>query len=189
MISRFFLHKPEGDNEGSVASCAVFSECFWKRWKQEYLQTQKYGRKWQRDQIILKNGDIVLFRDPESQRHNWPLVIVENAIQGKDGRICRVQIRASRNGVSKTYRRLVTVWVMETLEQLPKFCFCLHIVSRIRLNMLMPSFICVVLKQLITRFLWMFVYFHIFLRFHELAYYAYLVSTFLCFSFFPKRSY
>ena len=107
---QFFLHKPEGDNEGSVASCAVFSECFWKRWKQEYLQTQKSGRKWQRDQISLKNGDIVLLRDPESQRHNWPLVIVENAIPGKDGgrRVRKVQIRASGNGVSKTYRRPVT---------------------------------------------------------------------------------
>ena len=61
-------------------------------------------------QISLKNGDIVLLRDPESQRHNWPLVIVENAIPGKDGgrRVRKVQIRASGNGVSKTYRRPVT---------------------------------------------------------------------------------
>ena len=108
---QFFLHKPEGDNEGLVESCAVFSECFWKRWKQEYLQTQKSGRKWQRDQISLKNGDAVLLRDPKSHRNKWHLGIVENATPEKDGgrRVRKVQIRTSRNGVSKTYRRPVTV--------------------------------------------------------------------------------
>ena len=36
----------------------------------------------------LKNGHIVLLRDPESHRNNWPLGMLGNAVPGKDGRVC-----------------------------------------------------------------------------------------------------
>ena len=55
----------------------------------------------------------MLLRDPKSHRNKWQLGIVENATPEKDGRrrVRKVQIRASRNGMSKTYRRPMTEFV------------------------------------------------------------------------------
>lgn len=60
------------------------AERFWNRWKQKYLHTLQPRRKWQYDQTYLNPGVIVLLKDPEKHRNNWPLGMVENAICGKD---------------------------------------------------------------------------------------------------------
>lgn len=88
------------------------AERFWNHWKQEYLHPLQPRRKWQYDQTNLNPGDIVLLKDPESHRNNWPLGMVENAICAKDGRVRKAEVRITKNGLSKIYTRPMTELVL-----------------------------------------------------------------------------
>lgn len=88
------------------------AERFWNRWKQKYLHTLQPRRKWQYDQTDLNPGVIVLLKDPEKHRHNWPFGMVENAICGKDDRVRKAEVRITKNGMSKIYTRPVTQLVL-----------------------------------------------------------------------------
>lgn len=83
------------------------AERFWNRWKQKYLHTLQPRRKWQYDQTYLNPGVIVLLKDPEKHRNNWPLGMVENAICGKDD-----HLRKTRMACQKIYTRPVTQLVL-----------------------------------------------------------------------------
>lgn len=88
------------------------AERFWNHRKQEYLHPLQPRRKWQYDQTNLNPGNIVLLKDPESHRNNWPLGMVENAICGKDGRVRKAEVRITKNGLSKIYTRPMTELVL-----------------------------------------------------------------------------
>ena len=69
------------------------SNCFWKRWKGEYLSSIQSRKKWQRDDRNLQEGDIVLMRDKTLDRNDWPMGVVEKAFRSDDARVRKVEIR------------------------------------------------------------------------------------------------
>ena len=47
----------------------------------EYLQNLKTRRKWQHDRPNIKDGDLVLMKETDYVRNEWPLGLVVNAIK------------------------------------------------------------------------------------------------------------
>ena len=46
---------------------------FWKRWRRDYLSTLQGCRKWTDERPNVKVGDVVLLKDSQSRRNEWPV--------------------------------------------------------------------------------------------------------------------
>lgn len=83
----------------------ALADMFWTRWKQEYIPTLQTRRKWQHEERNLKAGDIVLLKDDQSCRNDWPIGLVINAIKSDDGNVRKAEIRVIREGKANVYTR------------------------------------------------------------------------------------
>ena len=61
--------------------------------------------KWKKEQQNLVVGDMVLMKDEQAHRKNWPLGKVDDAVRGKDGRVRKVTVLTSKDGQRKMYKR------------------------------------------------------------------------------------
>nr|XP_049576325.1 uncharacterized protein LOC125968877 [Syngnathus scovelli] len=84
------------------------ADCFWKRWKREYLATLQARRKWKVEKPNVKEGDIVLLKDNQAKRNEWPLGTVVKAIPSHDSRVRKVEVKIVQHGSVKTYTRPIT---------------------------------------------------------------------------------
>ncbi|KAJ8010154.1 hypothetical protein DPEC_G00072030 [Dallia pectoralis] len=87
----------------------VLADVFWKRWRQEYLVLIQPRRKWHADKPNLSEGDVVLLRDTQVRRNEWPVGVVVNAIPSK---VCKVDVRVNRQGTQREYSRPVSEVVL-----------------------------------------------------------------------------
>lgn len=94
----------------------ALADQFWRRWRQEYLPTLQKRQKWTVSQRNLQIGDLVLLKDKQVTRNSWPMARVTATFPGKDGRVRKVEVKASEQGEVKTFLRPVT----ETILLLPK---------------------------------------------------------------------
>lgn len=79
------------------------ANCFWKRWKGEYLSSIQERRKWHEDRRNLQEGDVVLLRDKSVYRNEWPIGVVEKAIPSGDDRVRKIEVRVGTD--RKVYSR------------------------------------------------------------------------------------
>lgn len=75
---------------------------FWSRWHKEYLQTLQKRVKWSQEQTPLKVGDVVLVKDLEIPRNNWPLARITRVFPSHDDRVRKVEVCVVKNG-NKTF--------------------------------------------------------------------------------------
>ncbi|KAI3376793.1 hypothetical protein L3Q82_000384 [Scortum barcoo] len=59
---------------------------FWHRWRREYLPMLQSRSKWQDVRPNLKEGDLVLLKDNQVKRNEWPLALVTKTFPDKDGK-------------------------------------------------------------------------------------------------------
>ncbi|XP_039516658.1 uncharacterized protein LOC120470972 [Pimephales promelas] len=85
---------------------------FWKRWREEYLATLQPRRKWQADQPNLAIGDVVLLKDSQVKRNEWPTGLIVNIYPGRDKRVRKVDVRIVKEGTPKVYSRPVSEIVL-----------------------------------------------------------------------------
>ncbi|XP_062573263.1 uncharacterized protein LOC134235177 [Saccostrea cucullata] len=71
-------------------------EQFWSRWRHEYLAQITLRQKWHGVRRNIKEGDIVLVKDVDLPRNQWPLGRVVEANPDDDGLVRRVKGSASR---------------------------------------------------------------------------------------------
>ncbi len=90
---------------------------FWYRWRREYLPTLQARRKWQTAQPDVQQGDLVLMRDVQAARNEWPMALVSEVFKSSDGKVRKIQIRVSKDGSCKTYLRPITEIVLLLLKQ------------------------------------------------------------------------
>lgn len=88
------------------------ADSFWKRWRQEYLTTLQPRRKWQAEQASLQVGDVVLLKDKEAKRNQWPTGLVVNTFPGQDSRVRKVEARVVQGGTPRVYSRPATEVVL-----------------------------------------------------------------------------
>ena len=92
---------------------------FWARWRKEYLPLLQPRRKWQTELPSLKEGDLVLMRDKEAPRNDWPLARVSKTFPSQDGNVRKVEVETAREDRKNRYLRPVTELVLlQTAEQL-----------------------------------------------------------------------
>ena len=56
----------------------------------------------------MKVGDVVLLKDCDVPRINWPVGLVVEAFESEDGRVRKVVVRVSKNGSYVNYTRPIT---------------------------------------------------------------------------------
>lgn len=84
------------------------ADTFWKRWRRDYLFTLQSRRKWDKTSPNVKVGDVVLLKDGQESRNNWPMGIVTNTLPSKDGNVRKVEVKVTKQGTVKVYARPVS---------------------------------------------------------------------------------
>lgn len=85
---------------------------FWRRWRAEYLHTLQPRRKWHTACRNLEVGDIVLLKQSDSPRNEWPMGLVTSTSPSGDGRVRKVEVRTTSQDKVKTFLRPVTEVVL-----------------------------------------------------------------------------
>jgi len=66
---------------------------FWTRWKKEYLQSLQVRQKWNEKSKNIQKDDIVLVKDENLPRNQWPLGrVVKTFPDDQDGLVRQVQL-------------------------------------------------------------------------------------------------
>ena len=76
---------------------------FWLRWRKEYLQNLQKRPKWNTRERNLAEGDVVIIKDSETHRNNWPLGRVVESIVSDDGNVRKAKILICKGGIRKIY--------------------------------------------------------------------------------------
>lgn len=74
----------------------LFQE-FWKKWRMQYLSNLQNKRKWTKTEVNLTEGNIVLLKNSEVTRDQWPMAVVERVFPSADNRVRTVQIRVAKD--------------------------------------------------------------------------------------------
>lgn len=90
----------------------ALADAFWKRWKTEYLTTLQTQRKWTTEKPNLQVGDVVLMKDSQVKRTEWPVGLVIKAFPSQDHRVRKVEVKVVKNGTPKVYLRPVSEVVL-----------------------------------------------------------------------------
>ncbi|XP_028413601.1 uncharacterized protein LOC114536441 [Dendronephthya gigantea] len=78
---------------------------FWQRWRREYLQSLQVRKKWQNPKRNLKVGDIVIDKDEDLPRNQWPLAKVTKTYPSDDGLVRKVEIQKATSNLDKNGKR------------------------------------------------------------------------------------
>ncbi|XP_049332403.1 uncharacterized protein LOC125799519 [Astyanax mexicanus] len=95
----------------------ALAETFWARWRREYLSTLQTRQKWQSLKPNLKAGDVVLMKDCQAKRNQWPMGIIVKAIPSKDGLVRKVEVKVTRNKSVKIFSRPIAEVVLLLTEE------------------------------------------------------------------------
>ena len=82
---------------------------FWKRWTAEYLPQLQSRQKWLQPRDNVKIGDLVLLVYENSTRGCWPLGLVVEVIQGRDGMVRSVKMRSKGKLVVRPITKVVFI--------------------------------------------------------------------------------
>ncbi|XP_057694376.1 uncharacterized protein LOC130917223 [Corythoichthys intestinalis] len=67
------------------------ADTFWKRWKMEYLSSLQKRSKWTNNQPNVKEGDIVLLKDAQAHRNEWPMGLIVRTVPSGDNRVRKLK--------------------------------------------------------------------------------------------------
>nr|XP_055053880.1 uncharacterized protein LOC129439016 [Misgurnus anguillicaudatus] len=84
------------------------ADTFWKRWRGEYLSSLQNRRLWTEDKPNINVGDVVLLKDSQVHRNEWPVGLIVNTFPSQDGKVRKVEVRVAKQGTVKTFLRPVT---------------------------------------------------------------------------------
>ncbi|XP_035536922.1 uncharacterized protein LOC118342476 [Morone saxatilis] len=101
-----FVHKDLHKNQWKQVQC--LAESFWKRWRQEYLVTLQKHHKWNDDKPSIQVDDVVLMKDSQAKRNDWPIGLVVKTLPSKDNKVRKVEVKVVRQGTTKTYIRPIS---------------------------------------------------------------------------------
>ena len=89
----------------------ALAKTFWKRWRDGYLSSLQTRQKWQVPVPNVKEGDIILLKDRDVHRNDWPLGRVIRAFQ-KDDQVRSVELLTVKDGAQVIYTRPINELVV-----------------------------------------------------------------------------
>ncbi len=81
------------------------ADAFWKAWRRDYLATLQVRRKWTEEKRNLQEGDVVLLKDSNVKRNEWPIGLIVKTIPSSDNRVRKVELKIIKEGSAKVYLR------------------------------------------------------------------------------------
>ena len=90
-------------------------EQFWVRWKRDYLYTLQRRHKWTIKKPCIAVNDIVMIRDKNSKRHDWPVGKVKSVKYSQDGlvrSVCVLLQPLNTGGPKREVDRAITDLVL-----------------------------------------------------------------------------
>ncbi|XP_026109799.1 uncharacterized protein LOC113082140 [Carassius auratus] len=90
----------------------VLADTFWKRWRQEYLSVLQPRRKWTHDKDDIQEGDVVLLKDEQVKRNEWPIGFITKIFPSEDKKVRKVEVKVVKQGTSRVYFRPVTQLIL-----------------------------------------------------------------------------
>ncbi|KAK3108202.1 hypothetical protein FSP39_003110 [Pinctada imbricata] len=85
---------------------------FWKLWRTEYLPLLQPRKKWRQKQRNIFVHDVVLIKDKDAKRNEWPMGIVVKTFPSDDDLVRKVQVRVIRDEKPVLYTRPITDLVL-----------------------------------------------------------------------------
>ena len=85
---------------------------FWTRWKHEYINNLQARKKWTQERRHLAVGDILLMKEEQDHRNNWPLARVVSAAKSSNGRVRKATVLTYREGHRKKCERPISTLVL-----------------------------------------------------------------------------
>lgn len=74
---------------------------FWVRWRREYLQELQQRQKWVQPEKDIAVGDVVIVKEDDSIRSQWPLGRVAETYPSQDGSIRKVKLQMANRELNK----------------------------------------------------------------------------------------
>jgi hypothetical protein len=82
-------------------------DAVWKRWTNEYVRGLRERHLMKKGKpITLSVGDVVIIKSDERNRGEWPLGIVQELYEGKDGVVRAVKLRAGKSFMERPIQHL-----------------------------------------------------------------------------------
>ena len=88
------------------------ADMFWKRWKQEYISNLQTRSKWTTEKPNLQEGDVVLLKDSQAKRNDWPMGLITKTFPSEDSKVRKIEVKIIRSGEQKLFLRPVTEVVL-----------------------------------------------------------------------------
>ncbi|KAJ8364608.1 hypothetical protein SKAU_G00134390 [Synaphobranchus kaupii] len=88
------------------------ADTFWERWRREYLTTLQVRSRWQDRRPNLKEGDVVLMKDLQVRRNEWPMAVLIKTFPSTDQLTRKVEVRVIRQGTPKVFSRPITELIL-----------------------------------------------------------------------------
>ena len=88
------------------------SNTFWDRWRKQFLPTLQARKKWQATHPNIQPGCVVLLRNSQVPRNEWPLGLITQTFPSKDGQVRQVEVKVIKPGGTVLFLRPVTEIVL-----------------------------------------------------------------------------
>lgn len=69
------------------------------------MSTLQSRRKWTEERDNIQEGDVVLLKDGEAKRSEWPIGLITKTVASSDGKIWKVMVKTAKQGVVREYLR------------------------------------------------------------------------------------
>ncbi|XP_066268539.1 uncharacterized protein [Branchiostoma lanceolatum] len=85
------------------------ADLFWKRWVKEYLPTLQGRQKWGKQRRNFTVGDLVLLKDENNPRGQWPMGKVVEVVRGSEGLVRHVKVKTQHNILERPIDKLCPI--------------------------------------------------------------------------------
>ena len=84
-----------------------FANVFWNQWLKQYLPELHKRAKWFKSHRNLKIGDLVLVTEENTPRGVWPLRLIKEVIESKDGLVRSVKVKTRSSYLHRPVTKIV----------------------------------------------------------------------------------
>ena len=84
----------------------ILSNEFWTRWVKEYLPMLQERQKWLKQKRNFKVGDLVIMKDANLPRGQWPKALVQEIFPDSDGVVRQVLVKGAAGVFRRDIRKL-----------------------------------------------------------------------------------